>query len=109
MPWFWKSREQAEEDGSAMYAYGSKDAIKDFIERHGGAQTEAIVKYMDEVYGLDEYATREHLSDLSRGGELAPRYATGRYSDSRSFRTERPTGYQVPDEDVAPDGLSDWG
>lgn len=67
---FWKTREQARRDGSAMYTYGSKDAIKDFVGRHGSAATRAIVEYMDHVYGLSEAATREHLSDLKRDGDL---------------------------------------
>lgn len=106
MPWFGKSREQAEQDNSAMYAYGSKDAIKDFVQRHGGAATGAIIDYMDRVYGLGEGATREHLSDLSRAGELAPRYSGGRDASGKLA-----LGYGPAADDDMGDGsaIGDWG
>jgi len=107
MPWFWRSRAEAEQDNSAMYAYGSKDAIKDFVERHGGAATGAIIDYMDRVYGLGEGATREHLSDLSRAGELAPRVN----SSQRGGRGREALGYGPAADDDMGDGsvIGDWG
>ena len=93
MPWFGKSREQAADDGSAMYQLSSKESIADFIARHDGAHTDAIVEYMTEVYGLSEGAVREHLSDLSRGGQIAPRYSGGRDASG-----QRAIGYDVPSD-----------
>lgn len=107
MPWFWKSREQAERDNSAMYSLDSKGAIKDFVERHGGAATGAIINYMDQVYGLSEGATREHLSDLSRAGQLAPRVN----SSQRGGRGREALGYGPVTDDDMGDGsvIGDWG
>lgn len=88
-----------------MYQLSPQESIKDFVARHGGAATGAIIEYMSEVYGVEESATRVYLSDLARAGQLAPRAPEGR----RDSSGERANSYQVPDEDVAPDGLSDWG
>lgn len=70
MPLF-KSRQDAERDGDALYAPTSKEAIKAFVAAHGGhVTTDRIVDYMAEMYGLSETNVRMHLSELARGGDL---------------------------------------
>jgi len=70
MPLF-KSRDDAERDGDALYAPSSKDAIKGFLAAHEGyVSTDRIIDYMAEMYGTSEGVTRTHLSRMTRAGEL---------------------------------------
>ena len=94
MAWFWKNREDAEAAGDLMYNPGPTEAIRGFLANHDGSASRAgILTYLAEMYGTDEFTARGALWRMTQSGELAHE------GDS----------YQVPDEPIAPDGLSDWG
>lgn len=94
MAWFWKGKEDAEAAGDTIYNPGPTQAIRGFLANHGGsASREGILTYLSEMYGTDADTARVTLWRMTQSGEL----------------DHEGSGYQVADETVGPDNLSDWG